>query len=127
MLPLMTLEMQEMKKIAVYGSLRQGMYNHPLLGESKLLVTTEVNLPFKMVSLGSFPALKMDNELHPIVIEIYEVDEPTYKRVERLEGYPNFYDKFSFLYDNEDVEIYYIQQEAGNVLHIKDWVKYQNE
>lgn len=116
-----------MKKIAVYGSLRKGMYNHPLLGDSSLLETVEVNLPFKMVSLGSFPALKMDNELHPIVVEIYEVDEPTYKRVERLEGYPQFYDRFTFLYNNEDVDIYYIQQVAEDVPHIKDWVEWVNK
>lgn len=116
-----------MKKIAVYGSLRKGMYNHPLLGDSPLLETTEVNLPFKMVSMGAFPALKMDNELHTIVVEIYEVDEPTYKRVERLEGYPQFYDRFTFLYKNENVDIYYIQQVAEDVSHIKDWVEWVNK
>lgn len=113
-------------KIAVYGSLRKGMYNHPLLGDSKLIETTEVNLPFKMVSLGSFPALKLHDELNPVVVEIYEVDQPTYKRVERLEGYPQFYDRYQFLYNNEEVDIYYIQQVAGNEKHIKDWVEYKN-
>ena len=122
-----------MKKIAVYGSLRKGMYNHSLIDHdgAKFATQMDLTLPYKMVPYSSFPALIPDKNQNVITMEIYEVDEPTYKRVEILEGYPRFYDKDTFDLEGENVEFYYIPdknnyltQRFSETKSIKDWVDY---
>ena len=125
---------QNNKIIAVYGSLRAGMGNHGLISHSKLLETRQINLPYKMISLGGFPGLVADTQENEITIELYEVDQPTYQRVERLEGYPSFYDKYPFALPEYEspIEIYILNEEDGyyshkgeTLTHISDWVKYR--
>lgn len=125
---------QNNKIIAVYGSLRQGMGNHGLISHSKLIETKQINLPYKMISLGGFPGLIADTKENEITIELYEVDQATYQRVERLEGYPSFYDKYSFTLPEYElpIEIYVLNEEDGyyshkgeELTHIPDWVKYK--
>ena len=120
-----------MKKIAVYGSLRQGMYNHFLLGDSKLLETKEIEIPYKMVSLVYYPALVQDNKSNKIIVEIYEVDDNVYEDVEILEGYPNFYNRITVdgadLYVLNTNDDYYDTSHYEYEEHIKDWVEYFNQ
>ena len=124
---------QNNKIIAVYGSLRKGMGNHGLISHSTMIERRTVQLPYKMISLGGFPGLVKDETPNDIVIELYEVDQPTYARVERLEGYPTFYDKYAFeLPEYESpVEIYVLNEEGNRNYynssseHISDWTKYK--
>lgn len=117
-----------MKKIGVYGSLRQSMYNHDLLQDSKLIDTKTVSIPFKMVSFGMYPALIPDHQgNHDVVFEIYEVNDEVYRDVEILEGYPDYYKKESY----EDFEYYYVPDDYKYLVsrledeeHIVDWVQY---
>lgn len=96
-----------MKKIVVYGSLRKGHGNHRyLLSDSKLVSEEVINIPFKMVSLGGFPGLIPSKENNGITVEIYEVTDDTYKAVEQLEGYPNFYQKALVPTSLGELEIY---------------------
>ena len=122
------------KIIAVYGSLRKNMGNHGLISHSTLLETTTVSLPYKMISLGGFPGLIKSDQNNEITIELYEVDDATYKRVERLEGYPSFYDKHNFSLKGYEkpIEIYVLNEKDGYYskygkenTHILDWVKYK--
>lgn len=121
-----------MKKIAVYGSLRQGMYNHPLLRDSKFLETKEIEVPYKMVSFRYYPALIPSEKKNKIIVEIYEVDNDVYKDVEALEGYPNFYNRVTL---DDDSEIYVLSMQDDYYdsshyeyeEHIKDWVEYSNQ
>ena len=113
-----------MKKIAVYGSLKKGFHNHRLIEASTFIKEAVVELPYKMISLGGFPGLIQDEvkedkvselevlncNLNPIHIEIYEVDDQTYKSVERLEGYPRFYDKHIFEFEGDQLEIYVLNE-----------------
>lgn len=122
-----------MRKIGVYGSLRQGMYNHDLLQDSKLIETKTVLVPFKMVSFGMYPALiPDDNKSHEVVFEIYEVNDDVYRSVEMLEGYPDFYQKawsedgsFEYYYV-PDTDKYY-KSRFEDEEHIVDWVQYVKE
>lgn len=98
-----------MNKIAVYGSLRKGRGNHRVILGSTQLSEEVVNIPFYMVSLGGFPGLIPSEENHDITIEVYEVDEPTYKSVERLEGYPRFYQKAKIQTSQGEAEIYVLE------------------
>ena len=96
------------KRIAVYGSLLSGFGNQMILdnSETTLLGEDEVRIPYGMVSYGGFPALVPSEENHNIKIEVYECDDRTYNRVERLEGYPTFYQKFDVATKFGDAEIY---------------------
>lgn len=96
-----------MKKIAVYGSLRKGLHNYRLLEDSNLVSTEVVNIPWRMVSLGGFPGLvPSEGENHDITIEVFEVDNTTYQRVEYLESYPSFYQKAKIETSQGEVEVY---------------------
>lgn len=87
-----------MNKVAVYGSLREGLGNHHYLADSKLLGTFESAPIYDMYSLIGFPGLKEDG-LTSITFEVYEVDNDTLEDVNLLEGYTpdsddnNFYDR----------------------------------
>ena len=84
--------------VAVYGSLRQGLGNHRLLDNEgvEFLGRGETVSKASMVSMGSFPAITQPSSEggdYPIVVEVYAVDEPTFKNLDRLGGYPNFYNR----------------------------------
>lgn len=76
--------------VLVYGSLRNGKHNHGMLYGSKFLEEGTVD-GFSMFSLGSFPFITPSEGT--IVVEAYEVDDDTFERLDRLEGYPNFYNR----------------------------------
>lgn len=79
--------------VAVYGTLREGNGNHVLLEHEEKLSTERVS-GFKMYSLGGFPAiLPTGNEEDRVTIEVYEVDDETLARLDRLEGYPGWYER----------------------------------
>lgn len=80
-------------KVFVYGTLKQGHGNNTFLEESEFLGSLKLKLPFKLYDLGHFPALIADKGKHTIHGEVYEVDAKTMKALDRLEGYPDFYDK----------------------------------
>lgn len=81
------------KLVAVYGSLRKGLGNHRVLGESKLIGTTKTEPKFTMFSYGAFPGLLKDGDTE-ITIEVYKPENnDTWERLDVLEGYPDFYDR----------------------------------
>lgn len=76
--------------VAVYGSLRKGLGNHSILGDSDLL-SVEVIKGFDMYSLGAFPAVETGKG--EITVEVYEVDDDTLFNLDILEGVPTFYQR----------------------------------
>jgi len=96
----------ENKTIAVYGSLRFGHGNWRALLNCNPVKTEVVNIPFRMISLGSFPGLIPSTENTDITVELYEVDQETYNRIQQLEGYPNFYQKAIIATSLGELEIY---------------------
>lgn len=118
----------ELKRIAVYGSLRKGMGNHRLIKDAQYVDTHIVSLPMKMISYGAFPALIPSQERHEVVIETYDLNPREYADVERLEGYPHFYDKYEFTEPNgQACEIYFVPKDTDTgAEHIVDWVKYKS-
>jgi gamma-glutamylcyclotransferase (GGCT)/AIG2-like uncharacterized protein YtfP len=79
-----------MNKVFVYGSLLSGMGNHVLLSDTKSKMLGECRTPrqFAMIDLGYFPGI-VPAEKEPVEIlgEVYEVDDETLHRLDRLEGY----------------------------------------
>lgn len=89
-----------MKKIFVYGTLKSHHSNFSLIkggifcGEGTLSSKNKM----RMVSLGSFPALipSGKDDSQNIVGEIWKIDDPTFKKVDFLEGYPSFYNRSKY-------------------------------
>ena len=84
-------------RVAVYGSLRNGLSNHVCLSEygAELLGTHIMpeDSNYRMVSLGAFPAVfPADKEsATPITIEVYRVTDECLLILDSLEGHPDWY------------------------------------
>ena len=81
-----------MHTVAVYGSLLSGMGNHRLLESSQKIGSTLVT-GFDMYSFGAFPVIVPGERDKAVSVEVYQVDKQTFERLDRLEGYPSFYDR----------------------------------
>jgi len=117
-----------MTKIAVYGSLLSGLHNHRLLGDSKLLEHKIITGPYMMVDLGNYPGLVKSAYNNSITVEIYEVTKKTFKRLDELESYPNFYNR-EYIQCLEDTWIYFLNDYDRHVEHLVlsgDWKSYYN-
>ena len=78
--------------VAVYGSLRAGLHNHPVLGTCSANLQGQDRIGgFDMYSMGSFPFITHGEG--EITIEVYRVDPDTFIRLDRLEGFPSFYNR----------------------------------
>jgi gamma-glutamylcyclotransferase (GGCT)/AIG2-like uncharacterized protein YtfP len=109
------------KLIFVYGSLKRGKSNYPVMGDSKFLGEAKIK-GFKMHSLGGFPALtRGDME---ITGEVFEVDNPhVLNRIYQLEGYSGVRGSHNNWYDTDDVDTPYGKAE---LFFMKDESKYQD-
>lgn len=59
----------------VYGSLREGMYNHYLIKSQKKLADAKIH-GYKLISLGSYPAIfKTGNDEDIVVGEVYKITD----------------------------------------------------
>lgn len=124
------------KLVAVYGSLLKGLGNHRLIEKSKLVGTGKVHAPFKMYSLGGFPAIVPSEEVDiEVVTEVYSVDTGTFERLDALEGYPSFYDRKVVPVKLDDTDeivecwIYFQHEEPSysyGLVEDNDWYKYIN-
>ena len=70
-------------QLAVYGTLRKGLHNHVLLGNSRYV--GKVLLQGELYDLGGVPALRKGRA--PVVAECYDIDDTTLRAVDRLEGF----------------------------------------
>lgn len=100
------------KKVFVYGSLKQGYGNHPLIKDSVLLGECLTKPIYTMYSLGAFPAVVLQGNTS-ITGEVYEVDDDTFARLDRLEGYPDFYDRTMIDTDHGKAWMYFLEREEG--------------
>lgn len=98
-----------MKKVFVYGSLKQGFGNHRLLEGSKYLGEAVTKPEFTMYDLGAFPAITRggSSEIHG---EVYEVDDNVFQRLDALEGYPNFYDRMQIETPYGEAWVYFVDK-----------------
>jgi len=72
------------KRIAVYGTLREGGYNYRK-SIGKPLFSGFVPLPYIMVLPYSYPALVNDNNMRDVKIEVYDVPDSTYNSIDIME------------------------------------------
>lgn len=109
----------------MYGTLRKGEGNHPLLNGCKYVGETKV--PGFMYDLGYYPGVKLVSpsdkyvgKVPYITCEVYEVDPGTLERLDRLEGVPYLYDRMEL---PDGTFIYEFQHEVEDNQHIPggDW------
>lgn len=86
-----------MKRFFVYGSLKRGGWSNGLLKDCLFIKEAKVE-GYKMVSLGSFPgAIPTGDPGDVIYGEIFEagadVEDRVQASLDRLEGYPSFYNR----------------------------------
>ncbi len=114
---------------AVYGSLRAGLGNHRVLGDSPRQEDGIIKDQFRMVSLGGFPGLLEDGQATDVVVEVYEVEtSATARRLDALEGYPSFYNRRKVeLVDGRVCWVYFLEGTRYNELpkvNSGDWKSY---
>ena len=85
----------KMHLVFVYGSLKKGFSNHPVIENSKFLGNTEtVDRNFRMFSLNYFPTVaETEGEDFTIIGELYDVDTKTLQDLDRLEGNGHLYNR----------------------------------
>ncbi len=100
--------------VFVYGSLLAGLGNHRLLRRhcARLVAPAQtINAGWTMLSLGGFPGVVHGGE-DVIYSEVYRVDQDGLAALDRLEGYPTFYDR-------EQIEVSAL---AGEGAPMKVWI-----
>jgi gamma-glutamylcyclotransferase (GGCT)/AIG2-like uncharacterized protein YtfP len=73
-------------KIAVYGSLREGLSNHSLIESSEYVGQFETPHMYNLLDLGAFPGLTKNGSTS-VVMDVYEVNSKILKKLDALEGY----------------------------------------
>ena len=120
--------------VVVYGTLRTGYYNNKYhLSDQKFLGEFKTKSKFTMFSFGGFPGL-LDKGNTSIFCEVYQIDNlNTFNNLDRLEGYPEFYNRKKIDTPWGKAWIYYIEEASneysnGNYPLIKsgDWNEFNN-
>ena len=94
--------------VAVYGTLKKGFNNHPLMSGARFIcnaVTADDNYTMTVYPGGLFPivAMSKSRDAGKVAVEIYEVDKETLDTLDVLEGHPEFYrrEKVTFTSDKD--------------------------
>lgn len=78
--------------VFVYGTLKRGFGNSVLLNEAEFVQEAVTEPKYTMRNLGFFPGVQLEGNT-PISGEIYKVTDKEMERLDRLEGYPSFYNR----------------------------------
>lgn len=127
----------ETKLCAVYGSLRKGLGNHPVMGNSVFIGKGKSVENYTLTDYcgGGFPALDKTVPTHRVVMEVYEVQDTNgADRIDGLEGYRHgFYDRSIIEVELEDGTVVkaWTYDIAGctsscPTVACADWVEYRN-
>lgn len=77
--------------VFVYGTLKRGFGNHKFLEHSRFIGDARTCPALFMVD-GGVPFVMIEGgPLRQIAGEVYAVDKPTLRRLDRLEGHPHMY------------------------------------
>ncbi|WP_456402146.1 gamma-glutamylcyclotransferase family protein [Persephonella sp.] len=76
--------------IFVYGTLRKGFGNHRLLENAEFLGIGRTKEKYKMTANG-IPFVSKNEPVSYIIGEVYKIDDKTLKRLDELEGHPDWY------------------------------------
>lgn len=100
-------------KIFVYGTLMSNDYNHSVISEGncKFLKKAMTKREFTLYDLGGFPGMVRGGN-NSIIGEVHEVCSETIRRMDILEGHPQFYRRSLIeLQCGEKVQTYILNQD----------------
>lgn len=94
-------------KVFVYGTLKRGYANHIWLAENNAKFIKEDSIKGVMYSLGAYPMVDITETEGRVIGEVFEVTDACSKALDKLEGYPGFYDKQEVnTIDGQEVTVY---------------------
>lgn len=104
----------QVKKVFVYGSLKEGFGNHRVMERSngRYIGVHHTDAEYTMVSLHSFPGVVLGGDTS-IKGEVYEVDHLTH--LDRLEGYPSFYNRKIIYTEYGPAWMYFLADRHQNI------------
>lgn len=115
--------------IFVYGSLRQGLYNFPIIEQSTAskFIAYGILEGYRMYSLGSYPAIH-EHEGMRIYGEIWKVNDRVFNYIDRMEhsaGYGSLVREIQTSRGKINA-LFYFKEKSQNHIYINggDWVKY---
>lgn len=112
-------------KVAVYGSLRSGMYNRRGFPTLKTLETTRLE-GYKMRSLGGYPYI-YPSDTDSVVVELCEVEDEDYGYIRRMElgaGYDEVPVEING--DTYLIYVYRRDNDHNQLVGNGDWVDFVN-
>ena len=117
------------KFYSVYGTLRHGEGANYMMSECEFVSTTTEKLNFKMVDLGSFPALIESKDKNDIVIETYKLPADGEHIENRLDLYEGYCESGTGLYDKKLIKldsgiesfVYFMKNDRGKIIKSGDW------
>ena len=113
--------------VFVYGTLKKGFSNHVVMESAGGKLVAETTIPakqFRMLDLGAFPALHKSKSGPAIHGEVYECERLA--PLDRLEGYPSFYDRERVeLASGHTAWVYFMKDPYGREAEVADgkWKK----
>ncbi|MCI0654301.1 MAG: gamma-glutamylcyclotransferase [Methylococcaceae bacterium] len=106
-------------RVAVYGSLKGGRYNHRYLSAATLIGRFHTAPEYTMINLGAYPAIIPDGST-AIEVEVYAVDSDTLRALDKLEEHPHCYRRTSVNIASMDVFIYILtNRETRGIKNVK--------
>lgn len=91
--------------VFVYGTLKDGLSNNVLLRSATFVSRGCTVKPYIMYDTGGFPVVFQETEKHNVSGEVYEVDDQTLQRLDRLEGHPSFFERREITVDLADTGV----------------------
>ena len=108
-----------MELLAVYGTLKKGHHNHRVIDDAEYLGACSIE-GWAMYSLGYFPCIVPMKLSGRVVVEVYKI--PDLVGTDRLEGYPNFYDRTKVVTSHGDAWVYFMREVPPGASRIKSGV-----
>lgn len=110
--------------VFVYGTLLKGLRYHHILKDCQFL-GKKIGRGLQMYDLGPFPACVFTNNYeHTVKGELYAVDEDVLKRLDILEGYPEFYNRIELKWINSPSWVYILNNKdvgSAPLIESGDW------
>ena len=99
-------------RVFVYGTLKRnhGNWRYYLKNNSTYLGEYETDPNFTLISLGAFPGVLLHGN-NSIKGELFEVSDVQFSRIDRLEGYPSFYNRIEIETPHGPSWMYYLDRE----------------
>ena len=97
-------------KIFVYGTLLKGEHNHYLMKNSELLFYGKTKKQYTLYCMESFPGM-VEGGNDSVSGEVYAVNPENLKKLDELEGHPDWYLRKKIQLENgEEVETYVLPE-----------------